>query len=213
MRGSYTRKSTVSAMGCLLSFLMSVIATGVHAATPVAVLDHVQGTVMIDRGDGFAIARDGDVVYQGDRVLVMQASTGKLINDRCSLQLDSNSLHTLRDQEPCQDDGHVVRPLGPLYAAAIGVIKPKSEPEEPEPEEIEKPPTASQPDTTQSTTSEQPGETAAMPPPSGGETETASASAKRPSSNAILIGVGVAAALAAIGGGGGGSGNASTPDH
>jgi len=186
----------------ILVGLMST--TGVWAQDNVATLEHLQGMIMIDRGDGYAIANTGDVIHPGDRVLVMEGSAGRVVDGDCVLHLGDNSLHTVGNQYPCRESGHSVKYIGPLYAAAIGIVKPKTRTEE-----IEKPPEPSTPDAT--TTSDTTGEGKVVEQAPDNKTKQG-ATAKGLSPRAIAIGAGIAAALAAIGGGGGG-GNASTPDH
>jgi len=93
------------------------------------------------------------------------------------------------------------------WAAAIGVIKPKTETGE----TIEQPPQTTVPATTA------PAEAVNKVPDKSVQSlpdkkDKQTVSAKGMSSSAIWIGAGVAAALAAMGGGGGG-GNSSTPQH
>lgn len=91
------------------------------------------------------------------------------------------------------------------WAAAIGVIKPKTD------ETVVKPPQTSVPATTAPAepVKKAPDKSVRVTP----DKNKQAAAAKGMSSKAILIGAGVAAALAAIGGGGGGGGSSSTPQH
>jgi len=192
---------TIIRFNCLLAILLGLISTTeVRAQAVVATLEQLHGMIMIDRGDGYAAANAGDAVYVGDRILVMEESAGSVINGSCALRLRNNSLYIVGQQDACQAENISKRQAGPLYAAAIGIVKPKTETEE-----IEKPPQSSQPETTA------PDQTVRQTP--AAET-TSAATAKGISPKAIAIGAGIAAALAALGGGGGGGGgNTSTPDH
>lgn len=186
---------------CSLALYTSLFSvTDVSAGAMAATLKESQGVIMINRGDGFAIANSGDALYIGDRIMVMEESSASVANERCVIRLESNSVYIIEQQDPCLSDRHSARYTGTLYAAAIGVIKPKTRTEE-----IEKPPTSSTSDTTVSDKdAKQPSE----------EKTTSGTAAKGLSPRAIAIGAGIAAALAALGGGGGGGGgNASTPDH
>lgn len=202
-------KPALFGINLFLALFVSLVSIA-RADGLIAVLEQVQGTIMIDHGDGYAIANAGDDIRPGDRILVLENSRGKLVNGDCVLNLSNNSIHTIRQQSPCQVSGRSVKYIGPLYAAAIGIVKPETKPEE-----IEKPPQAATPDTAATpdaaaTTDTDEQEKVVEQTPT--DTTKSGAAAKGPSPKAIAIGVGIAAALAAIGGGGGG-GNASTPDH
>lgn len=192
---------TAIRFNCLAVILAVLISPmGVWAQADVATLGHLHGVVMINHGDGYAIAKDGDVIHTGDHILVMEESAVRVASGHCILHLSENSLRIIGPQGVCETEHLADRHVGPLYAAAIGVIKPKTEPE---PEEIEKPPEAPPPGTAT------PDKVVKKTPD---EKTKSAATAGGISSRAIMIGAGVAAALAALGGGGGG-GNASTPDH
>lgn len=186
---------------CSLALCTSLFSvTDVSAGVMVATLKELQGVIMINRGDGFAIANSGDALNAGDRIMVMEESSASVANERCVILLEGNSVYIIEQQDPCLSDRHSSRYTGTLYAAAIGIIKPKTKTEE-----IEKPPVSSTSDTAVS-------DKVVKQTPE--EKTKSEATAKGLSPRAIAIGAGVAAALAALGGGGGGGGgNASTPDH
>ena len=196
-------KTTLLGINLFLALFVSM-ASIARADSLIAELEQVQGTIMIDHGDGYAIANAGDDVRPGDRILVLENSRGKLVNGDCVLNLSDNSIHTIRQQSLCQVSGRTVKYIGPLYAAAIGIVKPETKPEE-----IEKPPQAATPDAAATTDTDEQEKVVEQTPK---DTTKSGVAAKGLSPKAIAIGAGIAAALAAIGGGGGG-GNASTPAH
>ena len=172
------------------------------AATPVATLAKTQGMVMIDRGDGFAIAASGDGVVEGDQILVMENSSGELVSGDCKVNLSSNARYHVGSQGAyqtgCHSDAFSGVSTGTLYAAAIGVVKPRTKADD-----IEKPPADTGTETTDST---EPDQVANQTPDSQSAPDEAH---PKISSQAIIIGAGVAAALALIAGGG----NSSTTSH
>jgi len=196
-------RNTILNTSCLLAFSAGLLSFAVgYAATPVATLEKTLGMVMVDHGDGFAIATSGDVVGEGDRIMVMEDSSGDLVSGHCIAHLKSHSRNIIGSRGACRDNllsaEYPGKFTGTLYAAAIGVVKPKTKTED-----IEKPPV----DT--STETAEPDQVAKQT--TDDETKP-DATQPKVSPRAIMIGVGVAAALALIGGGGGG-GNAATPDH
>ncbi len=98
-----------------------VFSAGVHASD-VAVLDEIQGTVMIDRGEGYSIAHRGEALQEGDRVVTMDASGAVLKhNDGCIAQLAENSMVKMEQVSVCKSNNGSLKKSGPFVAAAIGV--------------------------------------------------------------------------------------------
>ncbi len=96
----------------------------VHASN-VGVLDEIQGTVMIDRGDGYSIAHRGESLQEGDRVVTMDASGAVLKHrDGCVAQLAENSMVRMGEVSVCKNDNGSLKKSGPFVAAAIGVRPP-----------------------------------------------------------------------------------------
>ncbi len=179
-----------------------MLAAEVHAGD-VAILDEIQGTVMIDRGEGYSIAHRGEVLQKGDRVVTMDASGAILKhNDGCIAQLAENSMVKMEHVSVCKSNNGSLKKSGPFVAAAIGVRPSK------------KIPTAK--DSSSEPIFEGAEQSAFEEPAVGTATESAGAGAVTAATNAgvlagvststmIAIGVGAAAVLAAVAGGGGSS--------
>ncbi len=106
-------------------FLLPAVAlllAGQVYAGEVAVLDEIQGTVMIDRGDGYSIAHRGETLQVGDRVVTMDASGAVLKHsDGCIAQLAENSMVKMEQVSVCKSNNGLLQKSGPFVAAAIGV--------------------------------------------------------------------------------------------
>ena len=197
-------RNSILSTSCLLALSAGLLSFAAgYAAAPVATLRDIQGMVMVDHGNGFAMAISGDGVGVGDSILVMENSSGVLANGQCIAHLGGQTRYFVGSRGACRDDlasnAYPGKFTGTLYAAAIGVVKPKTKTED-----IEKPPV----DTSTETAEPDQGATQTTEEQTGTEKKAH----PKVSSQAIMIGAGVAAALALIGGGGGG-GNAATTNH
>jgi hypothetical protein len=68
--------------------IASLIATGAEAA----VLANVQGSVIVNRGDGFQPAQGGASIAPGDRVRVVQGSAEILYENGCVVRVGSGQM-------------------------------------------------------------------------------------------------------------------------
>jgi hypothetical protein len=68
--------------------IVSLIATGAEAA----VLANVQGSVIVNRGDGFQPAQSGASMAPGDRVRVVQGSAEILYDNGCVVRVGSGQM-------------------------------------------------------------------------------------------------------------------------
>ena len=101
-----------------------VFSAQVHANN-VGVLDNIQGTVMVDRGEGYSIAHRGEALQAGDRVITMDASGAVLKHsDGCVARLAENSMVKMERVSVCKSNHGSLQKSGPFVAAAIGVRPP-----------------------------------------------------------------------------------------
>src|SRR6516164_488956 len=68
--------------------IASLIATGAEAAR----LANVQGSVIVNRGDGFQPAQGGTVIAPGDRVRVNQGSAEIVYDNGCVVKVGSGQM-------------------------------------------------------------------------------------------------------------------------
>ena len=172
------------------------------AEGPSISLEQLWGLVLVDHGQGYVNAHNGMVLAEGDRLLTMEFSGGVVVHKgECVIRLIENSVLALDSGDVCERKEAAFRRAGPYYAAAIGIVKPKTATDVESP--TEKKDVEDIPEK-QVVREESPKPEVAK--------ESSRAEGAGISKRAIAIGVGVAAALAAMGGGGGG-GNSSTPQH
>ncbi|MCF6236971.1 MAG: hypothetical protein L3J70_11480 [Gammaproteobacteria bacterium] len=108
----------------LLIVVPFVFSAQVHANN-VGVLDEIQGTVMVDRGEGYSIAHRGEALQAGDRIVTMDASGAVLKHsDGCVARLAENSMVKMEQVSVCKNNNGSLKKSGPFVAAAIGVRPP-----------------------------------------------------------------------------------------
>lgn len=103
-------------------FLLCLVATPAFAQGPVASLAQQEGTVLVNQGEVFATAEDGQALRAGDRVMVMEGGFANLVfGDGCEVVVPQGSLLDVPAASPCVT-GEVaqIKQIGPNYAQAVG---------------------------------------------------------------------------------------------
>lgn len=108
-------------MNRLALFLLAFAATPAFANAPVATLAQQQGTVLVNQGEVFTTAAEGQALQAGDRVMVMEGGHAVLtFADGCELPLAEGSLVETPALSPCAGAIANVQQIGPSYAEAVG---------------------------------------------------------------------------------------------
>ena len=63
----------------IVPLLLSVAPVAGFAGDDEAVLRQVQGIVLVDRGDGFAISRSGTHLQRGDRIITAEGASALMV--------------------------------------------------------------------------------------------------------------------------------------
>lgn len=104
-----------------LSLFTAFFAASALAAEPVASLDGIQGTVLVNQGEKFITAEPGMSLASGDRILIMVGGQANLaFTDGCSLPLSAGSLTTVPAASTCSGAVAQTEQVGPMFAQAIG---------------------------------------------------------------------------------------------
>lgn len=99
----------------------TLLATSAFAAEPVATLTAQQGTVLVNQGEEFTTAAEGQALRAGDRVMLMVgASATVTFADGCALPLAAGSLLEVPATSTCAGAVAKVQKIGPTYAQAVG---------------------------------------------------------------------------------------------
>ena len=101
--------------------LVTLLASGsVLAAPSSASLVDTQGSVLVNQGKQFVSAQAGQLLANGDRVMVMEGGTASLaFTNGCVLNLESGSMLVVSDETACNIAN--VSKVAPNTAQAVGV--------------------------------------------------------------------------------------------
>lgn len=105
-----------------LSMLAAALLAGsAFAAEPVATLSAQEGTVLVNQGEEFITAAEGQALQAGDRVMLMEGASATLtFTDGCALPLAAGSLLEVPATSTCAGAVANVQKIGPTYAQAPG---------------------------------------------------------------------------------------------
>lgn len=99
----------------------TLLATSALASEPVATLTTQEGTVLVNQGEEFATAAEGQALQAGDRVMLMEGASATLtFTDGCALPLEAGSLLEVPAMSTCAGAVANVQKIGPTYAQAVG---------------------------------------------------------------------------------------------
>ncbi len=99
------------------AIVTALVASSAHAA---AVLTDVEGTVLVNQGNGPSQAGNGTPVAPGDRVRTTTGSVEIVYENGCTVKVGPNELVTVLPAPPqCTSSGTLV--LGGLALAGIGI--------------------------------------------------------------------------------------------
>lgn len=99
----------------------TLLATSALASEPVATLSAQEGTVLVNQGEEFATAAEGQALQAGDRVMLMEGASATLtFADGCVLPLEAGSLLEVPAVSTCAGAVANVQKIGPTYAQAVG---------------------------------------------------------------------------------------------
>lgn len=99
----------------------TLLATSALASEPVATISAQEGTVLVNQGEEFATAAEGQALQAGDRVMLMEGAVATLtFADGCALPLEAGSLVEVPAVSTCAGAVVNVQKIGPAYAQAVG---------------------------------------------------------------------------------------------
>lgn len=109
------------------SILVVLCATGigfaalVSAAENVAILDEMKGSVLVNQGENFVPATEGQSLNSGDRLMVTKSSSATLVFGKdCIAEVKAGTIVTIPEQSICEGGQLVTQNLQPGAGAAPG---------------------------------------------------------------------------------------------
>ncbi len=121
-----TGKMNKSILVAGTALLAALSAAGLQAEPmQLAALSNVEGKVLVHKGKGFATAKPGTQLVEGDRVIALDGAKAAVVyKDGCVTQLKENSLLALDKAAGCGKEAVKTGGSQPLrYAQAIGATQ------------------------------------------------------------------------------------------
>ena len=109
-----------------MALIMAMSTAGLRAEPiQLAALSNIEGKVLVNKGKGFATAKPGTPLAEGDRVIALDGSRAAVVyKDGCVTQLKENSLLALDKAAGCGKEAVKTGGGQPLrYAQAIGATQ------------------------------------------------------------------------------------------
>jgi hypothetical protein len=120
-RSSNTMRSIVTTLSTLVILGASGMATAQDKAGPVATLEKLEGTVMVNKGTGYTTQKGSVPLNEGDSVITLKDSTAEIVfKDGCRAQLKANNMMSISLNPGCKAPIVAVNPPAPFTAGAAG---------------------------------------------------------------------------------------------
>ena len=86
-----------------------------------ATITDTDGKVLVNQGEGFAPATEGQRLKPGDRVMAQKGADADIkFDDQCPLDVSQNTIVTIPEKSPCAGGVPLVQELNPAGSGAIG---------------------------------------------------------------------------------------------
>jgi hypothetical protein len=113
---------SITTLSALILLAASGMATAQDQAAPVANLDKLEGTVMVDKGTGYVTQKGPVALNEGDSVITLKGSAAEIVfRDGCRAKLDANSLMKISLVPGCKAAIAAVNPPAAVAAAPSGM--------------------------------------------------------------------------------------------
>jgi hypothetical protein len=120
-RSSKNMRSIVTTLSTLILLGASGMASAQDKAGPVATLEKLEGTVMVDRGTGYTTQKGVVQLNEGDSVITLKDSAAEIVfSDGCRAQLKANNMMSISLNPGCKAPIVAVNPPAPFTAGAAG---------------------------------------------------------------------------------------------
>ena len=111
----------VTTLSTLILLGASGMASAQDKAGPVATLEKLEGTVMVNRGTGYTTQKASVPLSEGDSVITLKDSAAEIVfRDGCRAQLKANNMMSISLNPGCKAPIVAVNPPAPFTAGAAG---------------------------------------------------------------------------------------------
>jgi hypothetical protein len=120
-RSNKNMRSIVTTLSTLIFLGASGMASAQDKAGPVATLEKLEGTVMVDRGTGYTTQKGVVQLNEGDSVITLKDSAAEIVfRDGCRAQLKANNMMSISLNPGCKAPIVAVNPPAAVGAGAAG---------------------------------------------------------------------------------------------
>lgn len=113
------KKSILIAL-CATSISFAALVSAQEGAG-VAILDQINGSVLVNQGDRFVAATEGQSLNAGDRLMVTKTGSATLVFGKgCSTEVKAGTMVTIPEQSICEGGQLVTQSLEPGAGSAPG---------------------------------------------------------------------------------------------
>lgn len=114
-------RSIVTTLSTLILLGASGMATAQGNAEPVATLEKLEGTVMVNKGTGYTTQKASMPLNEGDSVITLKDSAAEIVfRDGCRAQLKANNMMSISLNPGCKAAIVAVNPPAPFAGGAAG---------------------------------------------------------------------------------------------
>lgn len=114
-------RSIVTTLSTLVILGASGMASAQDKAGPVATLEKLEGTVMVNKGTGYTTQKGSVALNEGDSVITLKDSTAEIVfKDGCRAQLKANNMMSISLNPGCKAPIVAVNPPAPFSGGAAG---------------------------------------------------------------------------------------------
>jgi hypothetical protein len=112
-------RSIITALSTLIILGASGMASAQDKAGPVATLEKLEGTVMVNKGTGYTTQNASVPLNEGDSVITLKDSAAEIVfKDGCRAQLKANNMMSISLNPGCKAPIVAVNPPAAVGAAA-----------------------------------------------------------------------------------------------
>lgn len=106
-------KKTILTAFCAASISFAALLTAAEPAANVAIVDEINGSVMVNTGEKFVGAVEGQSLKAGDRVMASKTGTAVLVfeND-CRKDVQANTMVIIPETSPCLGGAWATQSVG-----------------------------------------------------------------------------------------------------
>lgn len=96
-------KKTILTVLCAASISFAALLSAQEPASKVAIIDEIDGSVMVNTGEKFVTAIEGQSLKAGDRVMASKTGSAVLIfDDNCRNEIKANTMIVVPERSICE---------------------------------------------------------------------------------------------------------------